>query len=44
MYLGILLSSAQICKKYTVLGNSRVITQEGKKEIKQKSRFFSSTF
>ena len=40
--------SAQICKKCTILGNLRTITQERKKEIRQMTPFlvyfFSSTF
>ena len=38
--------SAQICKKCTILGNysGRVITQERKKEIRQMTAIFSSTF
>ena len=39
-----MLSSAQICKKCTIFGNWRIITQEAKKETRQMTQFFSSTF
>ena len=39
-----MLRSAQICKKCTIFGNLRTITQEGKKETRQMSPFYSSTF
>ena len=39
-----MLSSAQICKKCTIFGNLRIITQEAKKETRQMTQFFSSTF
>ena len=42
--LDFLLRSAQICQSYTILGNLRTITQEGKKGTKQMTTFFSSTF
>ena len=35
---------AQVFKKCTILGNLRTITQERKKEIRQRTLFFSSTF
>ena len=39
-----MLRSAQICKKCTILGNLRTITQERKKESRQMTLLFSSTF
>ena len=36
--------SAQFCKKYTILDKSRTITREVKKETRQMTPFFSSTF
>ena len=42
--LDFLLRSAQICQSYTILGNLRTITQEGKKGTRQMIPFFSSTF
>ena len=36
--------SAQICKKCTIFASLRPITQEGKKETRQMTPFFSSTF
>ena len=36
--------SAQICKKCTILGNLRTITQERKKEIRQWTPFLTSNF
>ena len=41
-----MLKSVQICKKCTILGNLRTITQEGKKETRQMTPFlfFLSTF
>ena len=41
---GFLLSSAQDCKKYTLLDNLRTITQERNMETRQMAPFFSSTF
>ena len=37
-----MLRSAQICKRCTILGNLRTITQEGKKQIRKMTPFFSS--
>ena len=42
--LDFLLRSAQISKKCTILGNLRTITQESKKETRQMTPFFWSTF
>ena len=43
--LDLLLRSAQICKKCSILGNLRTINQEGKKETRHMTRpIFSSTF
>ena len=39
---GFLLRSAQVCKKFTLLGNLRTITKERKKKLGK--WFFSSTF
>ena len=39
-----MLRSAQISKKCTILGNLRTITQESKKETRQMTPFFWSTF
>ena len=39
-----MLRPAQICKECTILGNLRTITRERKKEIRQMTPFFSSTF
>ena len=44
MNLGFFLNSAQICKKCTILGNLRTITQDGKKEIRQMTPFFHLRF
>ena len=41
---GFLLSSAQDCKNYTLLGNLRTITQERNMETRQMAPLFSSTF
>ena len=38
-----MLWSAQICKKCTISGNLRTVTQETKMEIRQITPFFSST-
>ena len=38
-----MLRSAQICKNCTIFGNLRTIIQEGKKETRQMTPFFSST-
>ena len=42
--LCLLLRPAHICKKCTILGSLRTIIQEGKKENRQMTPFFSSTF
>ena len=42
--LDLLLRAAQICKKCTIFVNLRTITQKGKKESRQMTPFFSSTF
>ena len=39
-----MLRPAQICKKCTIFVNLRTISQEGKKETRQMTPFFSSTF
>ena len=46
IYLGFFLMSAPVCKKCTILGNysGRAITQERRKEIRQMTPIFSSTF